>query len=286
MFELTKLEEKKLERNLVWVFASARSGTSWITTELLSHNTKRWPEPMIGFHIAGEIGPNSPQFRMIDRSERENYFFCDHFKSIWIYYLKKLILYRIHVQFNELSRKIIIKEPNGSQGADILLQCFPNSKFILLLRDGRDIIHSMITQISEGGYSIKKRLQGPLLPKKRFASIKLRSQRWVRLMDVLLNAYNQHDEKLRYMMKYENLRSDTFNELKKLYEFIEVKITDDELKKIIKKFSFENLPEDEKGIGTQRQFAKIGIWKEKFNPKEIQLMEEIMGNTLKKLGYT
>jgi len=283
---LTEEDEEILEKNLVWVFASRRSGTSWLAKELLSHNTEIWNEPLIGFHLAGELGQNSPHYRMLDRPHNKHYFFYDQFKSTWIFYLRKLILNRIYAQFPTFEKNIIVKEPNGSQAADILSECFPNSKIILLLRDGRDVINSNLAQISDGGRTVKKKIiQKAMSPENRVDNIRIRSKKWVRLMEVLLNAYNQHNKNLKCTVRYENLRSNTVTELKKLYEFIDVKINDDELRRIIKKYTFENLPKEKKGVGRQKQFAKVGIWKEKFSSKEIQMLEDIMGDTLRKLEY-
>ena len=53
----------------------------------------------------------------------------------------------------------------------------------------------------------------------------------------------------------------------------------------MEKYTFENIPAEKKGLGTQRQFAKPDIWKEKFSHKEIEILNEIMGNGLKQLGY-
>ena len=53
----------------------------------------------------------------------------------------------------------------------------------------------------------------------------------------------------------------------------------------MERFTFENIPEEKKGLGTQRQFAKVGIWEEKFNQEEIKVLNEIMGSKLKQLGY-
>jgi len=40
--------------------------------------------------------------------------------------------------------KIIIKEPHGSLAADTISECLPNSKIIILLRDGRDVLDSEV----------------------------------------------------------------------------------------------------------------------------------------------
>jgi len=285
--ELSKEMEEKLEKNIVWVLGSRRSGTSWTAKELLSHNTKCMEEPLIGNHISAVMGDKSPYYRRLDESkDRKDYFFSETFKENWLYFLRKMILNRIYAQFQDVNSVIIIKEPNGSMGADIISEALPNSKIILLLRDGRDIVSSDITRISAGGFAVKVgKVVTTLNDKQRLKAISIRAKNWVSLMNVLLPSFQKHNEKLRYMVKYENLRRDTITELKKLYEFIKIPISDSELSKIVEKYTFENIPAEKKGLGTQRQFAKPDIWKEKFSHEEIKVLNEIMGNGLKQLGY-
>ncbi|HUS50079.1 MAG TPA: sulfotransferase domain-containing protein, partial [Candidatus Paceibacterota bacterium] len=100
-----------------------------------------------------------------------------------------------------------------------------------------------------------------------------------------LEAFENHSKNLRCMIKYEDLLNNTFDELKNLYKFIDVKISDDDLLKIIDKYSFKNLPEDEKGSGKFTRSATPGKWRENFSEDEQNIMNEIMGTMLKKLGY-
>lgn len=55
--ELSPDEENQLEKNLVWIFASRRSGTTWLGRDLLSYKTKFMNEPLIGkiFDFVREI---------------------------------------------------------------------------------------------------------------------------------------------------------------------------------------------------------------------------------------
>ena len=244
-------------------------------------------EPLIGKHIACILGNNSPFFRTLDESKnRKDYFFCDEFNKTWIFFLRKLILNRIHAQFQDLETPIIIKEPNGSIGGDIISKALPNSKIIIMLRDSRDIIHSDFALNSKDGFTTKTgRILKPIQEKNRLNQIKQRSKIWNSLIEILLNTFKNHSSDLRYMIKYEELRTNTFSELKKLYQFIDITFSDDILYKIIEKYTFENLSIESRGIGTEKQFAKIGIWKENFTSLEISTLNEIMGNKLVSLGY-
>jgi len=87
------------------------------------------------------------------------------------------------------------------------------------------------------------------------------------------------------MLKYENLKENTLSELRKIYDFIKIKISDDELKKIIGLHEFKNIPKSETGGGKFNRAAKIGGWKASFNVEEREVMNSIMDKTLKEFGY-
>jgi len=285
---LSQEDELALEKNLVWVFADRRSGTTWLALELLSYQTKNMDEPLIGLHLGRYVHTKDGIKRTIEmQDERSDYFLSKKYKKSWNFFLRKLILNRIYNQFETLNEKIIIKEPTGSIAADILADCLPNSKIIILLRDPRDIIDSQIDEVSNGGWEIelKKGAREPLTEKKRNNIIKGTAIYWIGLMEILLNTYEKHSENLKYILRYEDLRKNTLPELQKLYQFIGINIDENNLKKIIDKFSFENIPEEKKGKGKFRRFATPGKWKENLNDEEKAVLNDILKDTLKKAGY-
>jgi len=284
--ELTSEQEDVLEKNIIWIFGSARSGTSWLGGQLLSYHTKFINEPLIGRHLghtqAGRVG----SVRDIDFfSEDPHYFFSTRYKNTWAYYLRKLILNRIYAQVQTLSNKIVIKEPNGSVGADILSQCFSKSKIILVQRDCRDVIDSLIDARSKNSQFTKRFQTKPIPEKQRLHFIERKSNNLVKLMNILFRTYEQHDIKLKLMIKYEDLRNSTTDVLQKIYDFIDIKISKDELKNIINKFTFEKIPPDQRGSGKVKRSATPYKWKENFSSEEKEIMNKILVETLRKLGY-
>ena len=87
------------------------------------------------------------------------------------------------------------------------------------------------------------------------------------------------------MIKYEDLLNNTLDELKKIYDFIGIKISDKELEKITDKYSFKNIPQSKKGSGKVTRSASPGKWKENFSQEEQKIMNDVMGETLKEVGY-
>ena len=279
-------DETTLEQNLVWIFASPRSGTSWLGNQLLDYNTKSMDEPYIGHHLES-VGIAQNRKKFVDyHKQRNDYFFCDAYKDVWKYYLRKLFLNRIHAQFNDLEHKIIIKEPNGSLGADNILSCLPDSKWIFVLRDGRDVIDSLVDARQKGGWSTNLDLN-PLNPKNRLSFITRQANLWINRTSLLLKLQDKDsNKKLCHVVKYEDLLQNTSSELKKIYDFIGINIPEDELNKIIQKHSFENIPSSQKGSGQVARSASPGQWKKNLSEEEQKIMQDIMGKTLSDLGYS
>lgn len=285
--ELTIEEEDVLEKNLVWLFSYARSGTSWLAGQLLSYNTKFMNEPLIGMHL-GTLAPFMLSEKVIRNNDlfknEPNYFFSTAYKNTWKFYLRKLVLNRIFAQFNDLNHKIIIKEPNGSFAADILAECFPNSKIIILIRDGRDMIDSKIDSLQKAAWGTRDGIFS--LPKqKRLEFVKFHSKSWVKQIEILKQTFDSHSKELRYLLQYENLLKDTHKITRDLYKFIDVEASENELRKVVDKFSFKNISSDSKGKGKVVRSASPGKWKENMSNDEQKLMNSIMHDTLKEFDY-
>jgi len=199
-------------------------------------------------------------------------------------YLRKLILNRLYVQFQDLSKKVIIKEPSASMIADLISQCMPKSKIIFILRDGRDIIDSNMDAFQKNTWRTSKEGQ-PRGLRNKLEFIERLSKSWVKRTEIMLNAINSHSKEKRIKVRYEDLRKNTLEELEKIYKFLEIDIDNKTLKMIVEKFSFENIPTNLKGKGKFARSATPGGWRKSFSEKEQEIMNEIMGDTLKELGY-
>ena len=286
--ELTESEEDILEKNIVWILGSPRSGTTWLANELKDCGAIHFEEPLIGLHLGFLENKGGNFIRRFDKAnDRKHYFFSNEFEFVWKKYLRKLILNRIYAQFpNGLAKKVVIKEPNGSMGADILSKCLPNSKIIFLLRDARDVLNSQVTALSEGGYAAKaSKIWKPLQKGKRINHIKASCYQYLKIIEIVQKAFDLHLSQNKMMIRYEDLRRNNNENFKKILEFIEINLDEMKMNEIIEKHTFENIPDEKKGIGTTKQFAQVGIWKEKFSDEEIKIINDILGSKLQELGY-
>src|SRR5215211_7613263 len=125
----------------VWVFGVARTGSSWLGAmmgDLEGHAT--WDEPYVGdvFGYAYYMRAGEQQ------RQRKDYILGDAYKEAWIRSVRAFVLGGVDARFPELDENgyLIIKEPNGSVGAPLLIEALPESRMILLVRDPRDVVAS------------------------------------------------------------------------------------------------------------------------------------------------
>jgi hypothetical protein len=277
---LTEYEENILEEKMVWVLGSIRSGSTWLSRDLLEHNSNLyWHEPCIGWHLDA-----IPEWHY----GHVDYFFSRYHKNFWLIPLKKLILARTYSHAQSLEKNIIIKEPNGSGAADLLMECFSKSKLIFLVRDGRDVVDSILDAHQPSSWNSNNpiiKLEPLLNNNMRLDAIKTHSEDWKYVTENVLKAYENHDPSRRLITRYENLRINTLYELKRIYDFLEINISNNDLQEIITKFNFDNIQTIEKGSGKFYRAATPENWKKVFTKNEIDLMNSIFGDTLKKVGY-
>jgi hypothetical protein len=290
---LMENDENSLEQKIVWLVASPRSGTTWLGTRLLKHPKNIiWHEPLIGLHLGQLRGSmmdavdyDNPDFkfdRVYDQQgESGEYFFSKLHKNNWIQPLRKLILARVFSQTQTIEKNVIVKDPVGCNGTDILLDALPNSKIIYLIRDGRDEVDSRIDMHSPKSWARLKILSG----ENRIKAIEYYSKIWVINNRHIYTAFNSHKNELKLLVKYENLLKNTFTELKKIYNFLNIQINDDELQSIIDLYDFNKIPSTERGPGKFNRSGQVGGWRNNFDSQEQDLMNKVMGTMLKHFGY-
>lgn len=96
-------------------------------------------------------------------------------------------------------------------------------------------------------------------------------------------------EKDIYFVNYEDLRKDTFKELKSIMQYLGYKeISDYQLLETIDKCSFSKIQRQQVYSDDRKNFARKGIvgdWKNNFNDRSIQLFKENFSDMLIEMGY-
>jgi hypothetical protein len=313
-------DDRAFESRLVWIFGSPRTGSTWLlhlltfplrlTTGRPSGSTmpRKAPvrplavpinEPYLPNHLTpildGFAEPGAPSFLLnATRAHDPNYFFSEAFAGSWRPEVRRLILVRLQAQAQLAAREqslddpfVVIKEPNGSHGADALLSLLPHSRMIFQQRDGRDVVDSMLHAQSGGGW----RLGGPagFTPlqgeSERLQFVRRHSRLWVNRTLAVQRAYDAHPPDLRITIRYEDLRSDTMGTLRPLVDWLGVHRTDEELEAAVAALAFEAYPAKAKGPTKALRAASPGLWRENLSDTEQLAVNEIMGETLERLGY-
>ena len=137
--------------NMVWIFGSGRSGSTWLRnmmSELKGHTV--WEEPLVG-RLFGEFYDKAQRNNL----DRVDFIMGDPTRGGWIKSIRNFVLEGAHYAHPFLTPNgyLVIKEPNGSLGAPLLMEALPESRMVLLVRDPRDAVASNLDAARKGAGS-------------------------------------------------------------------------------------------------------------------------------------
>lgn len=320
--EELSFDDVELESKLVWIFGSPRSGSTWLL-EMLCHPLKpdprsdvgfRWREeskvepaalPVDEFRVAshlvaasgvaeldnGAVVPDSLNFFFAPYS---SYAFSSAFEDVWRPEARRFTLVRLQAVIDRAKEAglsphsdiplLVIKEVNSSHGADLVMSLFPRSKMIFLVRDGRDVIDSLLDANRPGGWLAR---DGGALENEesRGEFVRQRALEWVARMNVCKHAYDNHQPELRRLVRYEDLLADSEARFSDLAGWLELPMGARRIHNIVRSHSMSAVPDDRKGAGKIRRAASPGRWREGLSTEEQAQAREIMASQLDELGY-
>jgi non-ribosomal peptide synthetase component F len=171
-------------------------------------------------------------------------------------------------------------------GADRVLALLPRSRIIFLLRDGRDVVDSMLDAQLPGGW-----LEGAFagvpadLERRRLELVRRDSRLWLARTQAVLRAYEAQAPELRLIVRYEEARANPDAELARLEAWLSVERTGQGHLDALRWNDFDAVPADAKGRGKPLRAAQPGLWRENLSEAEQAAMHAIMGEQLAALGY-
>jgi hypothetical protein len=218
------------------------------------------------------------------RTGDPSYFFSDEYAEVWRPEVRRMALARFHAQVERASREhdledplVLIKEPNGSHGAELLMSLFPRSRMIFLLRDGRDVVDSLLDGFRQGGWLNRERPQFVVDEySERLNWVLRQAWLWTYRTEAVQKAYSAHPEEL---------RRDTVGTLRPVTQWLGLDRSDRQLERAAAALAFEAIPEAKKGSGTARRAAQPGLWRTNMSELEQRTMQRVMGEKLRELGY-
>jgi hypothetical protein len=292
-----------VERSLVWIFGSPRSGSSWLLRLIgdLDPRVVTIDEVILGAHLglfvseligAPTVAAPGGEALVADfMSERSDYFFSDRFRPSWQPQLRRLILSRIAAQLAAANstapiaeRIALIKEPNGTEGVGLLTRTLPASRMIFLLRDGRDVVDSMLDGISgQGWVAATNKLGGGLESADRLHFTRGQSRRWVARTEAVLAAIKSRPPELSLQVRYEDMLTDAVAELSRVTEWLGLDAPKDRVREVSERLAFTEM--SERGSGKFHRAATPGLWRQNLSAAEQEAANQTMGPTLRALGY-
>jgi hypothetical protein len=282
-----------LEARLVWMFGSPRSGSSWLMKMLSGRSeVTTIDESYLGAHLvplsatteAGEY------FDHGQRAEDPSYFFARRYLPVFRPLLRDLLLRGLGNQVRDLRpgplpRWVVIKEPNGSHAADTIVSLLPSSRMLFLLRDGRDVVDSLVDAMFRDKTWWKDRASFVRPPQERLAFVSQHSALWIRRTMASQRAFAALPDEQRLLVRYEELLSETPAQLRRIFDWLDLDVSEGDVERIVARNAFEAVPKRRRGPGKAVRAATPGLWRENLTSEEQQAMHEAMGTKLRELGY-
>jgi hypothetical protein len=262
--------------NVVWIFCTARSGSTWMRSMLDDLvDGEVWEEPKVG-RLFGEFYSRAKPTQL----GRTNYVLGEPTREAWTGALRDFVLRTAWASHPSVTpeRYLIVKEPGGAVGAPLLMAALPESRMVLLVRDPRDFAASVLDATRKGGWMQEEMDEWARrdLDSEKDVQRYLRalSRQYVRQMGNGKKALDEHVGR-KVMVRYDDLRTHTLGTMRDLCAALELPVTEQRLAQVVDRHSFENIPQRERGEGKFYRKATSGGWKDDLTPEQAKIVEDI-----------
>jgi hypothetical protein len=300
---LGSAHSKKFERQITWIFGSPRSGSTWLFNMLNEHDAVVGiDEPLIGWYLGPFLSDNpggdasalsSTDFTLrLVQAEKYSQFFAEQFSEVWVPGLARMMRERFfahalrHPSSADISRRAVaIKEPNGSQSADIIMRALPRSRLLFLLRDGRDVVDSELSAVRPGSWATREFPGlGGVSDSDRLAFVIQSAYKWLWRTETVQRALAAHPGPS-FVTRYEDLLSEPETGLTRLFAWLELDCTARNIREWVSRNAFDHIDAGSRGPQRFYRAASPGGWRENLRPEEQRVLSEILGAKLRELGY-
>lgn len=259
----------------LFVMGAPRSGTSWLHNMIAEH-------PSV-FSMPGEMtffsrcaAPADKAWAEEKQNMAENQWWSRGLPNkIAETDYTEVVARFVHNFYHKLERNdgcthYVEKAPENVFAVHTIKKYAPNSRFIHIVRDGRNVAISMMSALERLGFGASNTLEA--------------SHEWKKF--VLLGREARKYQGDYYEVKYESMLADCTAELKRIYDFCQLDYTDDLVNDIVAGHDFSNKTDGLETPGVTRVEGNIHEgWREKMSPMDRYLFDIVAGDLLVDLGY-
>ncbi len=263
--------------NMIWIFCTSRSGSTWLRSmmaELGEH--KVWEEPRVG-QLFGDFYRRAQKRQLAST----NFIMGNATSRGWIGLIRDFVLGGAHYAhpFLDSRHYLVIKEPDSSVGAPLIMEALPESRMIFLVRDPRDVAASALDAAREGSWMYEAMdkvawKEKALADKKPNNFVRARANSYLQQVGSIKEAYDAHKGR-KVLVRYEDLRADALGTMKRIYSALEIAVEEEALARAVERHSWEGIPEKERGGGKFYRKGIPGGWREDLTPKQAKIVESI-----------
>jgi hypothetical protein len=309
-----------VESSLTWIWGAPRSGSSWLL-DLLCHPARVARDEPLGFEAPG---PGSEPVTVIPADElsfgnhlapwdghpvevfgewlpgsvinfsehRPTYLLAEAHAATWRPWMRGLALARLDAVRRSAAEAdlaapdaaIVVKETPSGHAADRVMDLLPRSRALLLVRDPRDVVDSLLHALRPGGF-MARQFGVAFGGDGREAGVAWAAQTWAMSVDVGRRALERHDEALGRTVRYEDLIADPAGTLHGLLGWIGAARERESVEAAVAELAFETLPAGAVGDLKRNRSATPGAWRENLSEEEVATVDEIAGDRLERYGY-
>ena len=315
-------DDAMLESKLTWIWGTPRSGSTWLL-KLLAYPLDPDPETALGYRpprqggpydvvpidesfLSNHLAPSLDDPRPIGdellpatlnnylSANKPAYVFSNEYEDVWRPEARRFGLVRIAGMLQRSRNagipitddpEVVIKETNGSHAADLVMSLLPGSRLVLLIRDGRDVVDSLIAAYQPGAFLANNQGQSFGTPEKRAQRLRWAAELWACNIDSTIRAIDAHDPGRVIVVRYEDLLAETTSELRRVLDWMGIERDEAAIAETTEALAFKAIPEQDKGPLTRNRSAKPGLWRENLSEEEQATVHEILGRRLARFGY-